>query len=447
MLSLGTTNESRAVSPSCGTMTNIGAVPSSSSGSVCVLATIVARPACEFGEHSLSAKSAAVHSVTAFGLPKTPSGASKTTSLVASCTPGSASLKVVVRSGCVPEPLSELVVSNSSMEIDACAGAAKARAASNAARRFRSAYPSASPSPAGGTAVRPEPPVFAVFPVPAFVGAVPVFPPHAFFAALFVLAARPFVAADLGRRLRLGARAVAFVRGGARWGRRDHEVPAELTRVVDLHRLPVAVLGDEHVAGEEEGVLSIGADAEQARRMRGGAGRDQLLTAACQGAAAGGAAFGRPLVGVELFIRVAKREGLARVEEEPAVAQQSEAVGRQDGVGRRLRAGRIAGDAHEFIGPPAAVAIELVPPAVVVARFQRNHGRERGIGSIRRHLEVAPVVGFRMVDPVDDRGVVDRFVGRLLVSPIADGAGVAIAEAVQARAVRVLRARVDRDPA
>src|SRR5450432_2280034 len=45
--------------------------------------------------------------------------------------------------------------------------------------------------------------------------------------------------------------------------------------VVDLHRGAVLVLGDEAVAGEEIGVLAVGAGTEQARIESGGAGGDQ----------------------------------------------------------------------------------------------------------------------------------------------------------------------------
>src|SRR5262245_35636885 len=127
----------------CGAMSYTGAVPRMYFSSPSYLALIVIRPACELTGHSITAKSAAVQRVSAFGFPNTPSGALNVTFFAASGLPGFLRANVVVRSGCVPASVSapvELVVSNDSISIEACAGAANAAEATaatkNAIRRL-----------------------------------------------------------------------------------------------------------------------------------------------------------------------------------------------------------------------------------------------------------------------------------------------------------------------
>src|SRR5262245_55686103 len=81
-------------------------------------------PACELIEHCISAKSAGMHGVIALGLPKTPVGKFTETLSAASGCPGSASVKVAVRSGWLPASVLVLLVSKVSIACVAYAGAA-----------------------------------------------------------------------------------------------------------------------------------------------------------------------------------------------------------------------------------------------------------------------------------------------------------------------------------
>ena len=91
-------------------------------------------PRLRIGEQRISAKSAELHGVIAFGLPKTPGGRFTETLSAASGWPGSASVKVAVRSGWPPASVLVVLVSNDSIASEAWA---EAEATSTMARAIR----------------------------------------------------------------------------------------------------------------------------------------------------------------------------------------------------------------------------------------------------------------------------------------------------------------------
>jgi hypothetical protein len=68
---------------------------------------------------------------------------------------------------------------------------------------------------------------------------------------------------DVRRSRGFAAWAVALVRGGAGFPFRIVDEAAALAGVIDLHCTSVFVTGDEDVAGEEVGVLAVGACGDQ----------------------------------------------------------------------------------------------------------------------------------------------------------------------------------------
>ena len=197
---------------------------------------------------------------------------------------------------------------------------------------------------------------------------------------------------DVGRGRRFGPGAVALVRGFAGDRRRQAREAPLFAGVVDLDQLAVVVLGHENVAGEEVGVGAVGADAQERGVEAADPGRDQADRPV------------RPLVGVDLVVEVARRQGVGRVEEDPAVIGEAEPVRRHPRVARGAGVGRVAGGAGEFVS--GGVVADDLGVAVVVVAGERDRSRERRVLAARRHLEVGGVAGAGIVDGVDDGRVV-----------------------------------------
>jgi hypothetical protein len=93
------------------------------------------------------------------------------------------------------------------------------------------------------------------------------------------VASGPDIGADGGRRRNLGPRPMALVGRLAGHGRGILSESAVASSVVELHELPVPVLWNEDVMGEEKDVGTVTARREQARVVVPGPGRDQLNVA------------------------------------------------------------------------------------------------------------------------------------------------------------------------
>ena len=106
--------------------------------------------------------------------------------------------------------------------------------------------------------------------------------------------------------------------------RREPGEAAAGAGVIDLHPVAVVIAGDQRVAGEEVGVGAVGADPEQARVERAGAGGDQLDAAAVRSGSRS-VALRLPLVGVLLVVQVAVDQAFGRVEEDAAVVGEARA--------------------------------------------------------------------------------------------------------------------------
>src|SRR5262245_55903287 len=297
-------------------------------------------PTCDAPGHWFRAKSTERQTAIACGFPKSPSGKLIATSFAASGSPGLVIEIDVVTSGWAPASVFDEPTAKESIDRGpaACAETAGSSTAATTARRvavivlarivcFSLLIVCASAVTSGRVAV-----VLAA--IALLLHAAPLLLHKALLALrglallgrLQVAGPRDRVDHRIGRGLR--ARAVALIGGLARIRRRAEGEAPFGAGVVDLHRVPVQVLVDERLAGEEDAPLAIGAGRDDSRVGLARAGRDQLHRAVL------------PLVRVGLVVRVPQREGLGRGEEDAAVVGEVQPVLGEERVGRRKRLGR-----------------------------------------------------------------------------------------------------------